>query len=130
MYIEHDSSLSNRMASLLAFDFMFQSLLVSASTSLGCSLIDIYSRRTFYTCHFANGHLQGQAGCGRRCGNIRCSSHAQAVPYPLPSRYAGTFDEYVVAYDNANTAAVIILFFLWGFAYGLPDVLNSHFQLN
>ncbi|KAK3078400.1 hypothetical protein LTS18_007604, partial [Coniosporium uncinatum] len=25
-------------------------------------------------------------------------------------------------------ALVTILFFLWGFAYGLLDVLNSHFQ--
>lgn len=47
-----------------------------------------------------------------------------------------TVDDAVVGQGTALTlrqsllpcALVTILFFLWGFAYGLLDVLNSHFQ--
>ncbi|KFY85043.1 hypothetical protein V500_08759 [Pseudogymnoascus sp. VKM F-4518 (FW-2643)] len=57
-------------------------------------------------------------------------------------RSMGIFSRKIVVEDNTVTSAanltlrqsiipnllVTILFFLWGFAYGLLDVLNSHFQ--
>ncbi|KFX96147.1 hypothetical protein O988_05435 [Pseudogymnoascus sp. VKM F-3808] len=60
----------------------------------------------------------------------------------VKERLRGAFSRKIVVEDNTVTSAanltlrqslipnllVTILFFLWGFAYGLLDVLNSHFQ--
>ncbi len=52
-----------------------------------------------------------------------CPLHTEAMPAKIPLLKTSSGQKYLIPY-----ILVTSLFFLWGFAHGLLDVLNKHFQ--
>ena len=61
---------------------------------------------------------RGSSASGAQVGSVGIDDHA------VTGRGEITLRESIVP-----VALVTILFFMWGFAYGLLDVLNAHFQV-
>lgn len=100
----------------------FSSLLSPDLAKVGNQIHTLSTPRSIH-----HGLVQAEDHCPGRCHHVSCPFDLAAVSTPKRIGYVGIMcgSSCVLTLDLFS---VTILFFLWGFGYGLLDTLNSHFQ--